>query len=189
MTQRLICIAFVPKKVNPLEVDIIRLIIVPDLPSAVQAAFHQERCNRGLVVAAGCSSVFSVQHKHGMPTTQLRVTVTDSRDSKQLVTEDLWWDGESDAVDCEFDPNDWFENGQVDAEAKFTIKISSGRMENLRTRPRHDEKEALTFDAKVEMHMFPTPGPPKGLHVIHRTSNNLKVGFEPPDYCKRPLST
>ena len=66
-------------QVNPLETDVVRLRVVPDLPSAVQAAFHAERVARGLVLAAGYSPVYVVKIRRNRATTQMRVQVRDKK--------------------------------------------------------------------------------------------------------------
>ena len=69
----------------------------------------------------------------------------------------------------------------VEAEARFIVTITSGRMKNVRAKVEHSPN-AVTFDARVNMMMFPVPGPPKNLNVKYRTSNNVKVEFQPPDH-------
>lgn len=181
--QRVLCLAFVPFKVNPLDTEVMRLRIVPDLPTAVQGAFHAERVARGLVVAAGCSPVFTVKHRHNRATTQLRVQVSDSRDGRLLMREDIWWDGEYDQIDCLFEPNEWFIDGITKATAKFDVQMTAAQLtEGVRlTQPNHLAVEPIKFDAKILVHLFPAPSPPKSVRVVHRTSTNLKVEYEPPE--------
>ena len=113
LAQRVLCVAYVPHRIIPLEPDTMRIHLIPDLPHALAATSHTEAMRRGLVVVAGACKPFRLLTNH----TVVKMTISDAREGEgsHLMDKELWWDGTSAVIDFDFDPEDWLTEGDVSA--------------------------------------------------------------------------
>ena len=102
--QRAQCLAFLPSKIIPLEVSVLRVYVCPVQPDAVEEVCHREQHSRGLVVLAGRSDAFEVRcpPSEGKPgSTSISISVDEGGGVEK---HGAVWAGEIIEMEYEFDP-------------------------------------------------------------------------------------
>ena len=207
--QRVLGVAFAPEALLPLEPDLMRVHVVPDLPNEIQGAFYRETLHRGLVTCIGCSEPMTVS----VPKTYVSVTVWHADDEPPGVPRfDGIWDGEPIVLSVDMHPEDWqslIDGPPADAEpvvtpppppppppaaamaaapgaaqtalCSYRVKLGTTTLLGRRHRPKKADQN-LTFDATVELELFGPPAPPKNLRVAARTGTNVVIEWDTPDF-------
>lgn len=180
LAQRVICIAFAPELIIPLEPDVMRVRIVQDVPGAVASAIFQEEKERGLCVVAGCSKPIRVLTDESF----FSISIGRKGSEKTLYSTETMWDGEPQAFDCTIYPHEWegFEPGQaIDYEVSCNMTAMIGRrfMPNPNRKFQPPDSKNV-FDAHISLHNFPPPSEPLATKVVSRTQTNLQIDWEPP---------
>lgn len=190
VAQRVRAVTFLPKKIIPLETELLRIYLVPDLPGELQELQHREEHDRGLVYMGGSSEVMSMKLGSGV-----HITV----EQQDPETHAGMWEGACIAMEYEFDPEDFMkaiqvqkqrasqEAGETDVPIKPLEGLVTGSLgvrvvtSDLHERRRsHQSKKEVHFNIAVRFHAFPPPGPPVNLAVKSRTSTNLFVAWDAP---------
>jgi len=179
---RVVSVAFAPHMVIPLEPDMLRVHLLPDLPHELAAAVHRENTMRGLVVIAGSSKPFRAIAKN----TILQVEMSDPRNRTVIEKRETLWAGAFDVLQFRFDPEQWltedFANGVArEAMAEYLVSLSGYHL--LGRRKQSDKPDfGLDFPTVAVIHCFPKPTKPRNLRVISRTLTSIETEWEPPEY-------
>jgi len=196
LAQRVRAVTFLPKKIIPLETELLRIYLVPDLPGELQELQHREEHDRGLVYMGGSSEVMAMKLGSGV-----HITV----EQQDPETHAALWEGTCISMEYEFDPEDFMkaiqlqkqrasqEAGEAGAAGGADVPIKP--LEGLVTgslgvkivtadlherRRAHQAKKEVRFNIHVRFHAFPPPGHPLNLAVKSRTSTNLFVAWDAP---------
>ena len=102
-------VTFLPKKIIPLETELLRIYLVPDLPNELQELQHREEHDRGLVYMGGCSEVLTIKEGSGV-----HITV----EQQEPETHACLWEGDGTSMEYEFDPEDFMKAIQLEKRQK-----------------------------------------------------------------------
>lgn len=145
--QRVVCLAFTPEKIMPIELENMNLHFVPDLPEQFDIAYQAEQQQRGLVAFGGRSRLFRVE----LPHSRIHVQVDQSMASGNYLN----WHGTHAMMTFEFDPENFLEapppSVDVDANAVANFALAGFQVEKSAAEELQREQEvAAAAEAREE---------------------------------------
>jgi len=200
---RVRAVAYLPEKMSPLEMQVLRVYLVPNLPDEIEQLHVVEQKDRGTVVVAGQSHVFECEYGNEVAISCGGLLVEADR-------EQLTWLGEMTYIDFSFDPDDLADVLRKELREKIAgAEGSAGETVSLEDVEPVELKGDLSIGvslmppAKVaflrrarglkqpcpEVHLFkahahiesyPPPGPPLNLSLVARTNTIVSLKWDPP---------
>ncbi|KAL1514487.1 hypothetical protein AB1Y20_003586 [Prymnesium parvum] len=200
--QHVVCMAFLPEKLIPLEHETLRIHIVPKLPNAIEGAYHTEYFERGNVHLAGKSNDLTVVVGPG-DVCGLQLSL----EQANIEVHGGLWKGEPMVLEFEFDPQYFLESVE---EAQLADKkgdengsqrkapsglnsldITSLRSGNFTVNIQVINRDSVqrgkrtsiggdSFSVAATIHDFPPPSAPTNLQITSRNNLSLHLRWEAP---------